>query len=56
MDKTYSIKLRNRFVDDFNLPISVLDSPYFYHQLKLYNEYNGAYTKWRWLVSLIEEH
>ena len=33
-----NIKLINRFVDDFNLPVSVLDSPYFEYQLKLYDD------------------
>ena len=51
-----NLKLRNRFVDDFSLPVSVLDSPYFEYQLKLYESYNETDSKWKWLISLINEH
>jgi len=51
-----NIKLKNRFVNDFNLPISVLDYPYFEYQLKLYDEYNDSYKKWLWLLSLIDTY
>jgi len=51
-----SVKLRKRFVDDLNLPISVLDSPYFEYQLKLYDEYISSKKLWEWVLSLIEKH
>jgi len=56
MENKNNLKLRNRFVDDFNLPISVLDSPYFEYQLKLYNSYNFANKKWQSILSLVNEN
>ena len=50
-----NIKLRQRFVDDFNLPVSVLDSPYFEYQLKLYDPHFESHQKWEWVLSLIKE-
>jgi hypothetical protein len=49
-----NLKLRQRFVDDFSLPISVLESPYFEYQLELYNPYNMANIKWQTLISDID--
>lgn len=46
--------LRNRFVSDTNLPIQVIQSPFFEERLKLCEEEYGAYTKYQDLVNLID--
>ena len=48
-------QLRGRFVSDFNLPIQVVQSPYFEDTLKLLENDCGAFTKYNSLLNLIEE-
>lgn len=47
--------LRTRFVSDYNLPIQVLQSPYFEDRLELLEEEYGAKTSYNELMSLIDE-
>jgi hypothetical protein len=47
------VRLRQRFVSDFNYPIQVLDDPYFERYLGLYEPYLGTRTKWLEICNLI---
>ena len=48
-------QLRARFVSDMNIPIQVLQSPYFEDRLELLEEEYGANTSYDELMSLIYE-
>lgn len=48
-------QLRNRFVSDMNLPIQVVQSPYFEDRLDLLEEEFGARTKYEKLLKIIDE-
>ena len=48
-------QLRARFVSDMNIPIQVLQSPYFEDRLELLEEEYGAKTSYDELMSLIYE-
>ena len=48
-------QLRARFVSDMNIPIQVLQSPYFEDRLELLEEEYGAKTSYDELMSLIDE-
>lgn len=48
-------QLRARFVSDMNLPIQVLQSPYFEDRLELLEEEYGAKTSYEELLSIINE-
>jgi hypothetical protein len=48
--------LRSRFVRDYNLPIQVLQSPYFEYYIDLYEGYNCAKSKWDYLTNLVNIH
>jgi hypothetical protein len=52
--KQNELELRQRFVNDFNIPIQVLESPYFEYFLSLYENHLGTETKWDELNKLIE--
>ena len=47
--------LRNRFVSDLNLPIQVVQSPYFEERLELLEEEYGALTSYKNLLLLIDK-
>ena len=47
--------LRARFVSDMNIPIQVLQSPYFEDRLELLEEEYGALTSYTSLLALIVE-
>lgn len=47
--------LRNRFVSDLNLPIPVVQSPYFEERLELLEEEYGALTSYKNLLLLIDK-
>lgn len=47
------INLRKRFVSDFNLPIQVLQDPFFDYYLDLYEEVHKTRTKWNELILMI---
>ncbi len=49
-----SNKTKLRFVNDHNLPIQVVEEPYFNYFLDLYEPYNQARTKYQKLVLTIE--
>lgn len=46
-------ELRNRFVSDYNLPIQVIQSPYFEERLELFNDDFNSLDKWNWVNELI---
>lgn len=46
--------LRKRFVSDMNLPIQVIQTPYFEERIELLEEEYGAKTKYENLLSIIE--
>lgn len=48
-------QLRNRFVSDYNLPIQVVQSPYFEDRLELLEAEYGAKTSYEELLSVINE-
>jgi hypothetical protein len=49
-----SNKLKQRFVSDHNLPISIFEEPYFTYQLQTYQPYNQAYDLWIELNDMIK--
>lgn len=48
-------QLRARFVSDFNLPIQVIQTPYFEERLELFEEDYGAKTSYDELLLIIDE-
>lgn len=48
-------QLRTRFVSDLNLPIQVVQDPYFTQRLQLLEKEYGAYTKYNELINYINE-
>lgn len=48
-------QLRGRFVSDFNLPIQVVQSPYFEDSLRLLEKDFGAQTKYAELLALVAD-
>lgn len=48
-------RVRQRFVNDYNLPIQVLDLDYFNYYLELYDKDYDTLKKWSYLVNLIKE-
>ena len=48
--------LRKRFVSDYNLPIQVLQNPYFEEYLERYEPQYGTLTKWNMLIEMVNTH
>ena len=48
------LKLRKRFVSDMNLPITILEDPYFIYQVELYNDIYESLDKWNQLRNVIK--
>ena len=48
-------QLRSKFVKDYQLPIQVVQSPYFEQHLKLLEDSHGANTKYLILLEIIRD-
>lgn len=51
-----SIKLKERFCKDCNIPISIFQEPYFTDRLKLYDKFYGTLEKWDIFVKELENY
>lgn len=49
-------KLKLRFVNDFNLPIQVLDDNFFNYYLTLYESHHKSLTKWNKLTNMVNNN
>ena len=51
-----SIKLKERFCKDCNIPINIFQEPYFTDRLKLYDKFYGTLEKWDIFVRELENY
>ena len=51
-----SIKLKERFCKDCNIPINIYQEPYFQDRLKLYDEHYGTLNKWNLFVEEVSKY
>ena len=51
-----SIKLKERFCKDCNIPINIFQEPYFTDRLKLYDKFYGTLEKWNIFVNELEKY
>lgn len=51
-----SIKLKERFCKDCNIPINIFQEPYFTDRLKLYDKYYGTFDKWNTFVEELNNY
>mgnify|MGYP003314584349 CR=1 FL=1 len=51
-----SIKLKERFCKDCNIPISIFQEPYFSDRLKLYDKFYKTLEKWDVFVTELENY
>ena len=51
-----SIKLKERFCKDCNIPINIFQEPYFSDRLKLYDKFYGTLEKWDIFVKELENY
>ena len=51
----YNKELAKRFVDDYRLPVSLINDKYFFHQLELYERDFNTLTKWKHVWNMIDD-
>lgn len=47
--------LRKKFCKDYNLPISIITSPYFEYYLDLYDDYLGCRKQWNTMLQIVDK-